>query len=154
MNRLELVRARVDAVLAAMPDPTARQAAAVHLYGVSQACAMLAMRRGADAECAAAAGMLHDIATYATGCAAEHGPRGAVMAREILISIGAFTAGEIGEICTAIAVHSDKGGTHAPLGEILTDADVWQHCLFDPARLPAPHEAARFAALRTEFDLG
>jgi len=107
MNRLELVRARVDAVLAAMPDPTARQAAAVHLYGVSQACAMLAMRRGADAECAAAAGMLHDIATYATGCAAEHGPRGAVMAREILISIGAFTAGEIGEICTAIAVHSD-----------------------------------------------
>ena len=38
----------------------------MHLYGVSQACVLIALKRNENAELAAAAGMLHDIHTYAT----------------------------------------------------------------------------------------
>ena len=65
-NRLEAVREAVDAILLNCPDPLQVRDGAVHLYGVAQACALIALRRGEDAELAAIAGMLHDLSTYAT----------------------------------------------------------------------------------------
>ena len=155
MNRIEAVRARVHEILSAMPEKSesARQSAAAHLGGVAQACAMLAMRRGEDVETAVIAGMLHDIAAYAAGCADGHAHRGADMARDILASLSCFAEDEIQTICTAIYHHSDKALSHDPFNEILIDADVWQHCLHDPLLPPAAHEAARFARLKAEFGL-
>ncbi|MDF2545051.1 MAG: hypothetical protein K0S47_4769 [Herbinix sp.] len=41
-----------------------RRVAYVHLYGVAQACALIAKKRGVDIELAIMAGMLHDLYTY------------------------------------------------------------------------------------------
>ena len=72
------------------------------------------------------------------------------MAREILQQTGLFSEEEIGKICSAICFHSDKKQKHGPLEEILKDADVMQHCLFDPGYV-AKKEKERFADLRKEF---
>ena len=66
MNRIEKVREAVDAVLLNIADAGERRCGYMHLYGVSQACVLIALKRNENAELAAAAGMLHDIYTYAT----------------------------------------------------------------------------------------
>ena len=60
MNRIEKVREVVDEILLHMTDDEERRCAYLHLYGVSQACALLALKRGEDVELATIAGMLHD----------------------------------------------------------------------------------------------
>lgn len=52
MDRIEKIQAVMDGVLLEITDEKERQNAAVHLYGVSQYCAMLAMKRGEDVELA------------------------------------------------------------------------------------------------------
>ena len=42
MDRLELIREKMDAIVEAMPDASARRSAYAHLYGVSMACVLLA----------------------------------------------------------------------------------------------------------------
>ena len=64
MDRIQQVRAYVDSVTGRIGDKELRKEAVVHLYGVSQACALIAMKRGEDKELAVIAGMLHDIWTY------------------------------------------------------------------------------------------
>ena len=63
MNRIEKVREAVDAVLLNIADADERRCGYMHLYGVSQACVLIALKRGENAELAATAGMLHDIHT-------------------------------------------------------------------------------------------
>ena len=63
MDRIEKVREVVDVILLEMSDDQFRRHAYVHLYGVSQACALLAMKRNENVELATIAGMLHDIHT-------------------------------------------------------------------------------------------
>lgn len=46
MDRIEAVSEVVDEVLLHMTDHEERRCAYVHLYGVAQACALLAMKRG------------------------------------------------------------------------------------------------------------
>lgn len=147
MTRLTLIRRRMDALTAMNPDPDARRTALIHLYGVSQACAGLALRRGVDAELAAVAGMLHDIYSCAHGYSPEHARLGAPMAQRLMEELGCFTPEEVAAVCNAIAVHSDKAGKHDPLAEVLIDADVLQHCLYDPAQPPQPAERTRFERL-------
>ena len=60
-SRIEKVRELVDEILLNMSDPAERRCAYLHLYGVAQACALLALKRGEDVELAVIAGMLHDI---------------------------------------------------------------------------------------------
>lgn len=153
MDRLETLRQTVDRILQQMPDEHGRRDAYVHLYGVSQACVLLAMRRGEDAELAAAAGMLHDIYCYTAMTREDHAHQGAAAAREILESLGVFSAEETDRLCTAIYHHSDKDVCQAPLDEILKDADVMQHGLYAPLEKIKPREQARFTALRNEFGL-
>lgn len=83
MNRIEKVRGIVDTILLNMTDTAERRFAYVHLYGVAQACALLAMKRGENAELAVIAGMLHDISSYATIDSANHAQKSAEMARGI-----------------------------------------------------------------------
>lgn len=154
MDRIEKVREVVDVILLKMSDDQFRRHAYVHLYGVSQACALLAMKRNENVELATIAGMLHDIHTYSTGDSTDHAHKGAVRARSILISLGLFDAEEIDRICGAIYNHSSKGEKNAPLDEILKDADVMHHAIYNPLWAVIEKEQERFDALKKELSIG
>jgi uncharacterized protein len=131
MERLEAVRQVVDEHLRRQPDEEERRCGFVHLYGVSGTCMLLAIRRGLDPEICAVAGLLHDIATYQTADPHDHDRRGAVEAGRILREVGLFSEGEISAVCDAIAKHSTKGEIDDPLAELLKDADVLQHYIYN-----------------------
>ena len=153
MNRIEKVREAVDEIILNMSDLKERRCAYLHLYGVSQACTLLAIKRKEDVELATIAGMLHDIYSYARMDSRDHAHKGAEMARDILDSLDIFTEDEKELICTAIYNHSDKSMIHSWLDEILKDADVMQHVLYNPLFDIKQHEQKRFALLKTEFGI-
>jgi uncharacterized protein len=135
MNRLEQIRQQVDAIIPTQPDAEQRCCGYVHLYGVAQVCVLLAIKRGLDPEICAAMGMLHDIWNYGPTFTAphpDHATLGVPEARRILHEC-AFSPGEIEQISTAISHHSDKISIHGELDELLKDADVLQHYLYNPA---------------------
>jgi uncharacterized protein len=134
-DRLEQLRRMVDAIIPTQPDAEQRRCGYVHLYGVSQACVLLALKRGLDPETCAAMGMLHDIWNYGAAFTApnpDHANLGIPEAEHILQETG-FSPAEIEVICTAIRHHSDKTGIHGELDELLKDADVLQHYFYNPA---------------------
>lgn len=153
MNRIEKVREYVDTVLSNVTDAETKRCGYLHLYGVSQACAMIAMKRKENGELAAIAGMLHDIYSYSAMDTKDHAHKGSVMAREILNSLSVFEDHEIDMICSAIYNHSSKGAKHSSFDEVLIDADVMQHCLYNPLFEIAEKEKARFDHLKAEFGL-
>ncbi|MHB1153930.1 MAG: HD domain-containing protein [Eubacteriales bacterium] len=153
MNRIEKLREYVDTMLLHMSDTTERRCGYLHLYGVSQACVLIAIKRGENAELAAIAGMLHDIYSYSTMNTKGHAHKGSVMAREILTSLQIFADDEIDMICTAIYNHSSKGSRYSAFDEILIDADVLQHCLYNPLFDVAEKEKQRYENLKSEFGL-
>lgn len=153
MNRIEAVRQQVDAILLSMSDAEERRCGYVHLYSVAQACALLAKKRGENAELAVIAGMLHDIYSYANMDSADHAHKGATMAREILKSLKIFSEEEMELICTAIYRHSDKVITHDALDEILKDADVLQHVLYNPLFEVKQTEQERYEKLVEEIGI-
>ena len=153
MDRIENVRKVVDEIVLNIVDAEERRCANLHLYGVSQACALLAIKRQENIELATIAGMLHDIYSYANMDSKDHAHKGAVMARNILVSLNEFSEEEINVICTAIYNHSDKLDIHGVLDEILKDADVMQHVLYNPLVSVKDTEKKRFASLKREFDL-
>ncbi len=75
------------------------------------------------------------------------------MAREILTGLNLFSDAEITKICSAIYNHSSKGVTHCAFDEVLIDADVMQHCLYNPLFEVKSHEIERFNLLKNEFGL-
>jgi uncharacterized protein len=153
MNRIERVRQVVDEILRGQPDEEERRCGFVHLYGVAQSCALLALKRGLDAELCTVAGMLHDISTYKTGDPTGHGRRGAALAREILSGLGCFAEAEVATICEAIAHHSIKGEVHGTYDELLKDADVLAHWTYNTLLPPIGKERARLAALQKELGI-
>lgn len=153
MDRIEKVREVVDKILLNMGDDEERRCAYLHLYGVSQACALLALKRENNVELALIAGMLHDIYSYANMDSQDHAHKGAEMARNILDSLNIFSEDEKNSICTAIYHHSDKTIVHNSLDEILKDADVMQHVLYNPLCDIKQQEQQRFSLLEIEFGL-
>ena len=151
-DRIEKVREVVSGLLEGITDPDLRNDGYVHMFGVAQACVLLAMIREEDVELAACAGYLHDIATYLTGDSSGHARRGAEMASGILQETEVFSDKEIEKICSAIRCHSDKKLTHGPLEEILKDADVMQHCLYDPGYV-SKKEKDRYKKLLRELGI-
>lgn len=150
-NRIEEVREVVDDILLNMSDVMERRCAYLHLYGVAQACALIATKRAENIELAVIAGMLHDIYAYKTMDSQDHAHKGAEMAENILKSLGAFAEDEIKLICNAIYNHGDKDIEHTPLDEILKDADVMQHCLYNPLLPVKETEKSRYEKLKVEF---
>jgi HD superfamily phosphodiesterase len=132
MNRIEVLRKYIDEVLLNMTDVVERRCAYVHLYGVAQSCALIALKHGENVELAVMAGMLHDIYSYARMDTADHARKSAALAREILAGLQITSDDETRIICDAINVHSDKELTHAPFDEVLKDADVFQSWLYNP----------------------
>lgn len=51
-------------------------------------------------------------------------------------------------ICTAIHNHSSKASKHSSFDEVLIDADVLQHCLYNPIFDVAEHEKQRYENLK------
>ena len=150
-NRIEVLREHIDDVILNMADALERRCAYLHLYGVSQACALIALRRGENAELATMAGMLHDFYTYKFADSKNHAEKGAVLAREVLGALGITTADETDLICSAIHNHSSKGGVHSAFDEVLVDADVLQHCIYNITAPVMEHEKERFEKLIKEF---
>lgn len=150
MDRLELLRKEVDAALCVMDDATRRNAS-VHLYGVSLFCALLAQRRGEDAELAAMAGMLHDLSAYQTGVREEHAHQSGWIAGEILSRLGVMTREEVGAICCAVYNHSDKHRVDSGFDEVLKDADALHHHLYNPGFPISEKEIARCRRIKQEL---
>ena len=131
MNRLELVRSEVDAILLNQENVNVRPEGYIHLYGVAQVCTMLAIKRRLNVELCTIIGMLHDIYTYKIGYVKEHAILGAVEAENLLRDLEIFTDEEIEIIKTAISHHSDKKTKHDKYSELLKDADVLQNSIYD-----------------------
>lgn len=152
MNRIEKVRETVDKIILDMNDNVERRCAYLHSYGVAQACALLAIKRKENIELAIIAGMLHDIYSYAAMDSSDHAHKGSEMARDIMNSLNIFTETEINQVCTAIYRHSDKSIVHEQFDEILKDADVMQHVLYNPL-FEIKNEQKRFDSLKEELHL-
>lgn len=134
-TRIDSVREILDRDLKSIPDEEIKRCAYVHLYGVGQAAAFIAMKRGYGrtyAELAETAGMFHDYAKYIENEEENHAEKSAVYAREILKRIPAYSEEEITCICDAIDHHSRKKETGSPFDEILKDADEMQHFFRNP----------------------
>jgi uncharacterized protein len=150
-NRVELVRQVIDEVLRQQPDEEERRCGFVHLYGVAQACALLALQRGLDPEQCTIAGMLHDIWSFKTGDPTDHAKLSSVEAQRIMLELGCFTEAENTTVGTAVAHHSDKGQVHSDFDELLKDADVLQHYLYNTSFEPLEHTKPRLAAILDEL---
>ena len=153
MDRIKMVQEYVDGILESTVNEIERKCGYKHLYGVSQACAILAMKRNENVELAMIAGLLHDIYTYKMLDSTAHAHKGSLLAKDILCSIGSFSSNEIDKISQAIYNHSDKANIDTVFDEILKDADVLQHCLYNPLTHVAEHERDRFRMLKEELGL-
>ena len=153
MDRVEKLREYIDAILLNKEDSFDRRCAYVHLYGVAQACVLLAKKRGLNEELAVMAGMLHDIYTYKVTYTKEHGEKGAAIACEILEELGITTAKETHIICNAIYNHSYKEKVGSPYDELLKDADVLQHCIYNPAFPVLEKEEKRYNSILAELGI-
>ena len=136
-----------------MEDVDMRTDAILHLYGVSLAAVMIAKKRGLDPEIASMAAMLHDLYAYKSGSYEEHAHRGAEYIRTVLDKLQLTDRKETDTICSAIYHHSDKQSVDGPMDELLKDADVINHCLYDPTKKIKEKEMARFQKICEEFGL-
>jgi len=124
----------------------------VHIYSVSMFGSLLAIRRGLNPELAATCAMLHDIYQITDGLIEGHAIKGAEIAKQILEKIGLYSNEEIEIITTAISRHSKKRKVHdGAYDELLKDADVLSHCLYDPDYGVIEKEVSRFESLMTEL---
>lgn len=132
MNRVETIRKAVDQLLINKGSTDNMRTGWVHLYGVSQFCTLLAIKRNLDFEIASVCGMLHDIYTYNYQYEKNHAELGLQDVEKILRSTNLFTDEEITIILTAIRNHSLKKVIHDPYSELLKDADTLQNSLYNP----------------------
>lgn len=153
MNRIEKLREYIDVILLNMQDVEERRCAYIHLYGVAQYCAMIAIKRGGNSELAIMAGMLHDLYCYKTMVRKNHAHNGADLARCILKELKLTTEEETELICSAVYNHSDKDKIHSKFDEILKDADVFQHNLYNTAFPVKEKEMLRYLNLLKEFGI-
>jgi len=134
-TRIDTIRKQLDALINAVEDAELRRCAYVHLYGVGQAAAMLALKRGMGrpmAELAEIAGMLHDYTSYFVEESDDHAHRSAPYVKSLLTETGEFTEEEIEMVTQGVYKHSDKGSVDTPFDEVIKDADALQHFLRNP----------------------
>lgn len=153
MNRLEVIRKIVDSILMEQSDLEERRCGFIHLYGVSSNCSLLAFKRGMNAELCAIAGMLHDISSYKIGYSVDHSKLGAIEARKILNESKCFDEKEIDIICSSIYKHSNKAYVDDVYDEILKDADVLQHYLYNTNFKVSENEKDRLNKLFIELGI-
>lgn len=151
-NRLEMLRNEIDKlVLAGNPENIRKYIS--HMYGTARFCTLLAMKRNLNAELATTCGMLHDIYYMSGGMDGDHARMGAVQAEAILKAMGLYRDDEITAVVSAVAKHSDKNMVHGPYDELLKDADVMDHCLYNTEFPVAQHEKERYRTLLKELGI-
>ena len=153
MSRIKDLQKQVYKVLEKIEDGDKRAKAVAHLHGVALAAAILAKKRGEDAELATMAGLMHDLHAYKFGSYDDHERLGAEDARKLLEKLAITTPEETEIICSAIRHHGSKAEVDAPMDEILKDADVIDHSLADPTKEVKAHEKERYAKLCAELGL-
>lgn len=154
-TRVDTIRNYLDDMLKGLEDKETARNGYVHLYGVGQAAAMIALKRGHSrevAELAVIAGMLHDWCKYERDIDDDHARISAKDARVVLEKAGCFTVEEMDRIETAIYKHSDKSVVDSEFDEILKDADTLQHVLRNPVE-DYWHVKPRALKLFEEFEL-
>ncbi len=151
-NRLEILRNEIDKIVLNEKSEHIRMYIS-HMYGVARFCSLLAMKRNLNVELATTCGMLHDIFYMSGGASDNHAARGAEQAEAILKAMGSYSDDEIRTVTTAISRHSDKKHIHEPYDELLKDADVMDHCLYNTAFPIAQHETERYRNLLMEFGI-
>jgi len=150
-NRLELLRLDIDKLIMSK-QPGSSRYFIMHLYGVSRFCSLLALRRNLDVDLAATCGILHDIYQITHGTIEKHAVKGAIEAEKILRAIGLYSDEEIFIITEAISTHSKKRIVHeSPYAELLKDADVLDHCLYNPDYPVIEKEQVRYENLLKEL---
>lgn len=139
MDRLELVRVEVDRLISKLQNEEDRKFAYLHLYGVAQFAAMLAINKNVSTEICGIAAMLHDISMYALNSGRKnHADKSAEYAKELLENLKVFKEEEILIITNAISKHSNKlSKSDGIYAEILKDADVLAHYLYN-TQIPVP----------------
>ena len=153
VNRLEEIRKVVDNILMEQSDLEERRCGYVHLYGVSSNCSLLALKRGVNIELCAISGMLHDISSYKMSYSLDHAKLGSIEARKILNELNCFNEEEIDTICVSIFNHSSKQDVGNVYDEILKDADVLQHYLYNTNFLINENEKHRLNTIFTELGI-
>lgn len=151
-NRLERLRNEIDKIVLTEKSDQIRTYLS-HMYGVARFCTLLAMKRNLNVELATTCGMLHDIFYMSGGASDDHAAKGAEQAETILKAMRSYSDDEIKLVTTAIARHSDKKHVHEPYDELLKDADVMDHCLYNTAFPIAQHEMERYHNLLIEFGI-
>ena len=153
MSRIRELQKQVHKVLEKMEDGDKRAKAIAHLHGVALAAAVLAKKRGENAELATMAGLLHDLYAYKSGSYDDHAHLGADYARKLLEKLAITTLEETDVVCSARWHHDSKAEVDGPMDEILKDADVIDHSLSDPTKEVKAHEVARYAKLCEDLGL-
>ena len=151
-NRLEVLRNDIDRLIYTK-QPEYSRYFIDHLYGVSKFCVFIAMKRGLDPEIAATCGILHDIYQVTAGTTQNHAIEGAVIAEQILQATKQYSDEEIKVITGAISKHNKKRKIHGPYEEALKDADVLDHCFYNPIYPVLEKEINRYNSLVEEFGL-
>ena len=148
-NRLETLRNEIDKLI----NHDDVRMCISHMYGVARFCTLLAMKRNMNVELATTCGMLHDICWMSGGGSDNHAEKGAEQAKEILKIMNIYSDDEITIISTAISKHSDKSAVDGPYDELLKDADVMDHCLYNADFPIAEWELNRYESLLKEFGI-
>ncbi|MDD7794272.1 HD domain-containing protein [Clostridium sp. 'White wine YQ'] len=153
MNRLEEIRKLINNILIEGNISEEKSGVFAHLYGVSNTCSLLALKRGLNVEISAVIGMLHDISTYKTHYTPEHGILGAIEAKKILEESKLFNENEITIVCSAISKHSNKNDIDNEYDEVLKDADVLQHYLYNTSFEVNEKEKDRLSKILSELGI-
>ncbi|MEA4823283.1 MAG: HD domain-containing protein [Clostridiaceae bacterium] len=151
-NRLEDLRHELDKLIM-NNEPNNISMYSSHMYGVAKFCTLLAIKRNINIELATTCGMLHDIYYMTGGSSDNHATKGAQQAKTILEEMNTYSDDEIEIITTAISRHSDKRAIHSVYDELLKDADVMDHCLYNNDFPVAEWEVERYNHLLVEFGL-
>jgi len=153
-NRIEILREHINDTISKIKDQVKLRTAYTHLYGVSQSCALIALKRNQNVELATMTGLLHDFYTYKMNDSEDHAEKGAILAKETLDLLKITNKEETELICNAIFVHTDKKSRHSDFSEILVDADTLQPYLYN-INLPQndQYRRERIKKLKIEFGL-
>ncbi len=151
-NRLEILRNEIDKIILNEKSDHIRMYIS-HMYGVARFCTLLAIKRNLNVELATICGMLHDIFYMSGGTSDNHAAKGAEQTEMILKTMRLYSDDEIKIVTTAISRHSDKKHIHGPYDELLKDADVMDHCLYNTAFPIAQREMERYCNLLIEFGI-
>ena len=164
MNRVDKIMEFVDETLAKKISESDKRHGYVHLYGVAQACALIAKKRGIDVELAIITGLLHDLYTYKKKCEVRHlgmdaiqeviknhrldGP---IWLREVLADLNLTTEDETNMICDAIQGGIAKDDATLELERVVNDANIMQFYLCNPTNPKIKFDDKRISGLLAEF---